>query len=307
MKGLKLIATVMMGSVLLVACGNNDSHNAEKKDNDHSQKDDKKTTTNKNKNTSSKENSQQNSQQEPISIEKAKDIAMDYFTKDNQNFFQRNQLEYNQNKSNNEAIFIETPMYGENQSTKGYVKINRYTGEILDTKILGAYPDMVGPRDGYIPPKVYNAAVDFYNTFVSRGENDKFSHSQTKVTEEEYNKVMKPIGEYQDQYMTATQKDAEPDENAAEEDNSGNQDSQSDKDDNKDIDASSENSDSQEQYDEKEDSKMNGNHGASNRSDENQEDTNEQDAKSVDEDNESNQSAQEENSNSDNKNNNVDE
>ena len=298
MKGLKLIATVMMGSVLLVACGNNDSHNAEKKDNDHSQKDDKKTTTNKNKNTSSKENSQQNSQQEPISIEKAKDIAMDYFKKDNQNCFQRNQLEYNQNKSSNDEIFIETPMYGENQSTKGYVKINRYTGEILDSKILGAYPDMVGPRDGYIHPKIYNAAVDFYNTFVSQGENDKFSHSQTKVTEEEYSKVMKPIGEYQEQYMTAAQREAESDEDAKEEDSSENQYSQSDKDDNDDNDSTSEQLDSQEEDDEKEDSKADDKNSSSNHSDENHEESNEQDDKSVDEDNESDQSTQEENNSS---------
>ena len=239
MKGLKLIAIVMMSSVLLVACGSNNSKNDEQKNNDHSQKDDKKTSTNKNKNVSSDENSQQNTQQEPISIEKAKDIAMDYFKKDNQNFFQRNQLEYNQDKSSNDEIFIETPMYGENQATKGYVKINRYTGEILDSKILGAYPDMVGPRDGYIPPKIYNAAVDFYNTFVSQGEYDKFTHSQTKVTEEEYSKVMKPIGEYQEQYMTAAQREAEPDEDAREEGSSENQDSQSDKNDNDDNDSTS--------------------------------------------------------------------
>ncbi|MCY1573103.1 hypothetical protein [Staphylococcus pettenkoferi] len=293
MKGLKLIAIVMISSVLLVACGSNNSNNDEQKNNDHSQKDDKKTSTNKNKNVSSDENSQQNTQQEPISIEKAKDIAMDYFKKDNQNFFQRNQLEYNQDKSSNDEIFIETPMYGENQSTKGYVKINRYTGEILDSKILGAYPDMVGPRDGYIPPKVYNAAVDFYNTFVSQGENDKFTHSQTKVTEEEYSKVMKPIGEYQEQYMTAAQREAEPDEDAIEEDSSENQDSQSDKDDNKDNDTKSEQSDSQEEDDEKEESKMNKDK-PSNHSDKNHEDSNEQEDKSEDESNESNQSVQEE-------------
>ncbi|MCY1585315.1 hypothetical protein [Staphylococcus pettenkoferi] len=229
---LKALWTIGLSSVLVLsACGTyNDENRKDDKENETSERTDKMSNeskqqtdnnqseqqTNDNEQNRSEDdesnpnqefehkdpnNNAENSDQiaennEPISIDEAKAIA--YKADDVQSLTtDENKLIYNQDRSTDNEIFIETPFGGINSSVKNYAIVNKFTGEIVDSGGAITSPDgFIDDKDGYVNKDIYNTTTDFYNTFVYKEGIPVYEASSEDVPSDQYKDVLDLVNEY---------------------------------------------------------------------------------------------------------------
>lgn len=201
MKFRKLCMLGLSSVVILSAC-NISIDSKDKESNDKTQSTDKqsndKATANHQDETNVTEapNEANNYNGEPITVDEAKSIAFNntdslHFT-DN-----KDDLIYNENQSNEQKIFIETPFTGINQSVKHYAIIDIYIGSIIDTGSAVTSPEgLIEAENGYIDKDFYNTTAEFYNIFVYQEGMPVFKMATSNVPAQTYKELLDLVNDY---------------------------------------------------------------------------------------------------------------
>lgn len=193
----KFLVVLLSLSLFLGACDININFD-KKKSNSNDSENTQQQTNNSQNNGSQNETSQNNNQtSNPISIDEAKQIAYETWENEDSAFFKKSGLNYREDKSDDNQIFIESPLFGINSSVKSYIILNRYTGEVIEQDSGAPSPDgPLRPKNGKIDSATYNELVKYYNNFVYRQGDPVYEYSDQPVSIEQYNKVSKLVGEY---------------------------------------------------------------------------------------------------------------
>lgn len=189
----KFLVVPLSLSLFLGACDININFD-KKKSNGNDHKNTQQQTNNGSQNEASQNNNQTSN---PISMEEAKQIAYETLENGDGSFFKKSDLKYREDKSDDNQIFIETPLYGINGSVKSHVVLNRYTGGVIEQDGGPPAPDgPLRPENGKIDSETYNLLIKYYNNYVYRQGDPVYEYSDQPVSIEQYNKVSKRVWDY---------------------------------------------------------------------------------------------------------------
>ncbi|GGG93995.1 hypothetical protein E2558_08145 [Staphylococcus pragensis] len=193
----KLLSISLLLSVFLGACDININLDKNKNNDNNTQQNQQQTSNNQNQNVENGTSQSNNQESNPISIDKAKNISYDLMEKEGGVSFKEGDLEYREDKSDDNQIFIESPLFGINGSAKSHIILNRYTGEVIEQDGGPPAPDgPLRPKNGKIDSGTYNILVKYYNNYVYRNGDTVYNYSEEPVPVSQYKEVNAKVWEY---------------------------------------------------------------------------------------------------------------